>query len=224
MEDHDDFAFEPIPGLPEHLPKGEKLLWQGSPQWRALARSAFHVRKVAAYFGIVLLWQVASARSAGATAAEMLLSSAWLAGIALASIGILCLLAFLYARATIYTLTTRRIVIRSGLALPVTLNLPLSLIETASLAKPTGGAGSIALTVTKPNRVAFLVLWPNARPGYVTNPQPMLRCIVDAGSVASLLARTLEEETGFKGRAPARGTVTAEGAVGHTPAGATLAA
>ena len=36
MEDHDDFAFEPVPGLPELLPQGETLLWQGSS---ALARA-----------------------------------------------------------------------------------------------------------------------------------------------------------------------------------------
>ncbi|MFN6997976.1 MAG: molybdenum cofactor biosynthesis protein MoaE [Aquincola tertiaricarbonis] len=36
------------------------MLWQGSPQWAALAISAFHVRKVAIYFALILAWQVAS--------------------------------------------------------------------------------------------------------------------------------------------------------------------
>ncbi len=35
---HDDFAFEPIPGLPGTPPRGETLLWQGRPThggWRS---------------------------------------------------------------------------------------------------------------------------------------------------------------------------------------------
>jgi hypothetical protein len=28
---HDDFAFEPVKGLPELPPEGEHLLWQGRP-------------------------------------------------------------------------------------------------------------------------------------------------------------------------------------------------
>ena len=37
---HDDFAIEPIPGLPERPPQGEEILWQGRPNWWALAKSA----------------------------------------------------------------------------------------------------------------------------------------------------------------------------------------
>jgi len=44
---HDDFAFDPVKGLPEHLPQGEVMLWQGSPHWQSLALRAFHIRKVA---------------------------------------------------------------------------------------------------------------------------------------------------------------------------------
>jgi len=95
MEDHDDFAFEPVPGLPEHLPRGETLLWQGSPDWRGLARSAFHVRKVAVYFAILLAWQIVSDLRAGETASDLVASSLWLVAIGATAVGILCLLAWL---------------------------------------------------------------------------------------------------------------------------------
>ena len=36
---HDDFDFEPVRGLPQLLPKGERMLWQGAPRWQDLARS-----------------------------------------------------------------------------------------------------------------------------------------------------------------------------------------
>lgn len=192
MDDHDDFAFEPIPGLPEHLPRGETMLWQGSPHWRDLAVSAFHVRKVALYFAVVLAWQLLWGGLGDHSASDIAATALWLVALAGAAIGILCLLAWLYARGTIYTLTTRRIVIRSGLALPTTLNLPLALIETAATTRTAGGRGSIALAVTRPNRVAWLVLWPNARPWHFNNPQPMLRCIEGVDDVSRALARALE--------------------------------
>ncbi|GGD17321.1 photosynthetic complex putative assembly protein PuhB [Aureimonas glaciei] len=216
MEDHDDFAFEPIPGLPDHLPPGETLLWQGNSDWRSLALSAFHVRKVAVYFGLVLLWRIATAGET--TLTEQLFSSGWILAAAGASVAILCSLAFLYARGTIYTLTSRRIVIRSGLALPVTFNLPLALVESAEVTRARGSVGSIALAVTPPNRVAFLVLWPNARPWHVNRPQPMLRCIPHVDAVARLLAETLRAGMGTAPvRAPRRGSIAAPPA--SVPAG-----
>lgn len=210
-EDHDDFAFEPVPGLPEHLPKGESLIWQGSPDWRALAVSAFHVRKIAAYFAIVLAWQLMSASADGATAAVLAEKALKLAAVAGGAVGILTLLAYLYARGTIYTLTTKRIVIRSGLALPVTVNLPLSLIETVAVTRRKDGNGSVALTIVKPNRIAFLALWPNVRPLHFNDPKPMLRCVAEADRVADRLAKALRAETGL---ADVRSTV-------RTPSNAT---
>ena len=56
-----EYEVEPIPGLPGLLPPGEQILWQGSPDGRALARSAFHVRIVAGYFAILSAWALASA-------------------------------------------------------------------------------------------------------------------------------------------------------------------
>lgn len=225
MEDHDDYAFEPIPGLPEKLPRGETMLWQGSPQWRPLAIAAFHIRKVAIYFVLLIGWDLATSVRDGADAAAMATHTAWLAGIGVGAVAILCLLAYFYARGTIYTLTTRRIVIRSGLALPVTLNLPLSLIESAAATTARDGAGSIALTVLKPNRVAWLVLWPNVRPWHLSNPQPMLRCLADAATVAPMLARALEADAGIAGqRAPARAPIAASGKHAPMPSGATIAA
>ena len=57
MSDHDDFAFEPIPGLPERLPAGEEMLWQGRPDTAALAREAYGIRWIAGYFALIVLWR-----------------------------------------------------------------------------------------------------------------------------------------------------------------------
>lgn len=200
-EAHDDFAFEPIPGVPAPLPQGERLLWQGRPEWAALARQAFHVVKVGVYFLLLIVWQVASALRDGAPAAEIAASALWLAAVGAAAIGLLCALAVLYARSTIYTLTTKRVLIRSGLALPGTLNLPLALVENAAVTRARTGTGGIALEVVRPNRVAYLMAWPNARPWFFSNPQPMLRALADVDAAAAHLARALG---GTAGTVPAR--------------------
>ncbi|MFM7692363.1 MAG: hypothetical protein ACKPAC_23350, partial [Alphaproteobacteria bacterium] len=45
-----EHGLEPIPGLPEALPEGEVLLWQGAPAWTEIAQRVFLIRWVMAYF------------------------------------------------------------------------------------------------------------------------------------------------------------------------------
>ena len=42
-----EHEFEAEYGLPEPLPRGERLLWQGGPDGSTLAREALHWRKLA---------------------------------------------------------------------------------------------------------------------------------------------------------------------------------
>ena len=56
---------EPTPGLPGFLPGDERMLWQGRPDWRGLARTRFHVRKLTVYFGIMLILHQAYQLNAG---------------------------------------------------------------------------------------------------------------------------------------------------------------
>ena len=49
----DDFAVEPIEGLPELLPKGEVILWQGRPNWLRLTIESLNLWWVIGYFGLL---------------------------------------------------------------------------------------------------------------------------------------------------------------------------
>jgi hypothetical protein len=124
---------EPVPGLPEKLPPGEQLLWQGSPRWTSLARHAFHTRKVAVYFALLILWRVAEDATSGIDRATMLRGCGWLALLGATVYALLTILAFLCARGTVYSLTTRRLVIRHGIALPMSVNVPFAIIGSAHL-------------------------------------------------------------------------------------------
>jgi len=196
MIDPNEIEIEPIRGLPGPLPGSERILWQGAPDWRALAVQAFHTRKVAFYFGLLIAWQAWSGWSDGEPPAALALAAAKLSLGAAAAVAILSLLAWLYARTSVYTVTTRRLVIRSGLALPITFNLPFAQVESAALSKIRDGVGSICFRIAKPNRVALLVVWPHARPWAWNEPQPTLRSIPDAAGVARLVADVLRREAG----------------------------
>ena len=193
---HDDFAFEPVPGLPERLPPGERILWQGSPNWWGLSLRVFHFRKVAIYFAILLAWLAISTLYDGGTLVAALLATLNLLLIALLGLGILTGLAVLYARTTIYTITSKRVVLRFGVALPMTVNFPFAVVGDASLRLCGDGTGDIPFALRGEDKLAHLVLWPFVRPGHYKHPQPMLRAVSEAPAVAAILSRALKEELG----------------------------
>ena len=193
MEAHDDFAFEPIPGLPEELPEGERILWQGSPRWQGLAQHALHGRKIFSYCLILMAWVALTAFYEGRAAANILASLAWPIVLSAALLAIIYVLALWMARSTIYTITNRRVVMRFGIVLPMSINLPFVRIETAALKRHGDGSGDIPLTLKGRDRFAWLHLWPHARPWRIKKPEPMLRDLHDVEDVAALLARSMAE-------------------------------
>lgn len=193
---HDDFAFEPVPGLPAPLPKGEKLLWQGSPRWRSLALDAYYVRLVGIYFAGLLLWRIGVGWSEGHGVGAIALSCGWIAALGATAAGILTGLAYFSARMTIYTITSERVLLRHGIAVPLTLNVPFSLLVAADLRRRRDGTGDISLQVDGRQRIAYLVNWPHLRAGYVTRPRPSFRSLTDAEAAARVLGEAMAAHTG----------------------------
>lgn len=190
---HDDFAFEPIPGLPARLPAGEEILWQGAPDVWALARDALSLRVVAGYFVLLAIWRAVVVAGA-APMSEALIAALWLVVVGAAACGLLYLFAWAQARATIYTITNKRVVMRIGAALSVTFNLPFRQISTAALDLRRDGTGAVALTLSGANRVSYLICWPHVRPWRMAKCEPTLRCIPDAARVARILADAAESQ------------------------------
>ena len=188
-----EYEFEAQPGLPQHLPDGEHILWQGAPGPWQLAVRAFHVRKLAAYFLLMLLWQVAVRLDAGATLGQALRAAGpMLLAFGLAW-GLVMAIAWMSARSTCYTLTNRRVVMRIGIVLTVSFNLPLVRMDAADLRPHRQGWGDLALAIERDTRIGWWHLWPHVRPWQLVRPQPMLRCIADAPRVAALLSSAWAE-------------------------------
>ncbi len=188
---HDDFNFEPIKGLPEQLPEGEHILWQGAPDpWR-LAREALGVRWVMAYFALLAFWRV------GVSTADVSFGVALMHGLpflvsGIVACGILYGIAYVQARSTVYTLTNKRVAMRIGAALTMTLNLPYTWIGTAKLDLKPSGHGTLAFELIGETRISYLMSWPHVRPWRIARTQPALRCIPDAENVARIFAEAAE--------------------------------
>jgi hypothetical protein len=185
-----EYENEPIPGLPGIPPPGEQIMWQGSPDWRVLARTAFHTRLIAGYFVVLAAWALIGASLQGIRSPADITGVAMTVILGTVGVALLHLLAWGSARTTIYTLTNRRIVLRIGIALPKCINLPLALVGAVDLATRPDGTGDVPLTITGQQKMGYLALWPHARPWKLAKPQPMLRAVPGAADVAALIART----------------------------------
>jgi hypothetical protein len=160
---------------------------------------------VVAYFGALGIWNAVADSEAGVMAAAIAIGKSMVLGAL--CLGLLCLLAWLSARTTLYVVTSRRIVMKVGIALPIFFNIPYSQIASAALRRFNDGTGEIPLALAPGRRIALLHLWPHSRPLHVANPQPALRSIADASEVAE----TLRQANGRRKAAGRLATLSPQG-------------
>lgn len=197
---HDDFAVEPIKGLPELPPKGEQILWQGKPDWWALTKASLGFWWVMGYFAFLALWRFVTVVDQ-MPLGQAIAASAPFAILAAVVGALLALTAWIQAHFTVYTITNRRVAMRIGAALTVTLNVPYTQIGSADLDLRPDGTGTIAFGTLGETRLSYLVCWPHVRPWHFRT-KPALRCIPDARRVSQLLAIQAEERVGQAEQAP----------------------
>ncbi len=182
---------EPQPGLPQPLPPGERLIWQGAPDWRVLAWRSFHLGKFALYFAVLIAWRAIASLSDGAGLAAALATTLWPVPLAALSLGFIVLLAWLVSRNSLYTLTDRRLVMRVGVVLTVTFNLPLKRIDAAQVHARADGSGDVSLLLNPEDRIGYLHLWPHVRPWRFARTEPSLRALPQVAPVGAMLAEAL---------------------------------
>lgn len=194
---------EPVPGLPERLPQGERMLWQGRPLAGRIAIEVLKVRWVAGYFLALIAWAVAAGISDGRSWPQIVFAAGVLAALTAIVVGLIELYAWAVSKTTLYTVTDRRLVMRVGVGSSVTFNLPFAKIGGASLLKRSDGSGTISFDLAGVSRVSFVHLWPHVRPRHWNRPQPSLRCIANADAVAKIVVAQLTAANGGPEAAPA---------------------
>jgi hypothetical protein len=180
--------------LSENLPNGEQLIWQGHPERRALATRAMYLKYIAFYLVVLIAARTGYLIIDGEPVATW---SGMLVWQVLASAFVMLLivgLATVYSRTTRYSLTNERLIIKTGAAITIHINLPLQQITAADLREYSDGTGDITLQVSRAEKLYWLLLWPNVRSWWIRPLRPVLRGLRDAQTVAHLLVKEVGEQ------------------------------
>ena len=198
-----EYEFEPQFGLPELLPSDEFIVWQGAPDVAVLAYSAFHLKKLALYFAVLIMACAWPALEDGAGFTAVLLAIKWIAPLAIIAMATVWMLAYCTARTTVYTITNKRVVMRLGIVLTVSFNLPLMQLASADVRVLQNGYGDITLALKGADRIGWMHLWPSVRPWRIAKPEPALRAVPDVQMVAAKLRDAWTQNTGLAANAVA---------------------
>ncbi|NDH43517.1 MAG: hypothetical protein EBX62_06725 [Betaproteobacteria bacterium] len=82
---------------------------------------------------------------------------------------------------------------RFGMALPLVVNIPFRIIESADWRMLARQSAEICLSLDHSDggRLSWAHLWPHAKAWHLKHPKPMLRALADGEQVAALLAQAL---------------------------------
>ena len=190
-----DLKFETVNGLPEKLPPGERILWQGKPTVMLLAWHSFGLKLATLYVVVAMIYQLVLAFSATMQASLVPILVFYLLIWFLAS-SLLYLLAHFQRASTIYTVTNKRIVLKIGAALPISYNIPFKQISSVDL-KSYGVKGSIAISLLGDNKISYLSCWPHVRPWHFSKPCPSLLFLDNIEEVSQIIKKAMEDELIF---------------------------
>jgi hypothetical protein len=183
-----EYEDEPVEGLPDYLPEGETMVWQGRPTVAAMARRVFFIPHLALYFGLLIAGHTVYRLMEGVSGVQVLGTFVWQAGLAATVLVLLAWLARSYAASVVYTLTSERLVIRSGVALPMMVNIPIEQITAADMRVYRDGTGDIVLTPVADRKLHWILLWPNVSAWYTRPIRPLIRGLADPHRAADAFA------------------------------------
>ena len=189
-----EYEGEPIEGLPEVLPEGESLIWQGRPTVGAMLKRVFFVPQLALYFGLLIGGHTIYRLIESVATAQVMGTLVWQTGLAATVLLLLVWLARAYARSILYTLTSERLVIRSGVALPMMVNIPIEQIISADLRVHRDGTGDIVLRASADRQLYWVLLWPNVSAWYSRPVRPCLRGLSQPNLAAKAFAEVASQQ------------------------------
>ena len=186
--------------LPADIPAGERILWHGRPSWLSLARRAYRGDFVAAYFVALGIWNLASAAASGdpGNAAATGLKTSALAVAALALIGFL---GYASARSTLYVVTTKRLVLKVGIALPIFINVPFAKIASAAVRVYGDGTGDFPSYSSRASASPISRFGRTPDRSTSASPNPLCRSVPNAAHVGDIVGHALAAAAGETARA-----------------------
>lgn len=176
---------------PVRLAPIEQKLWDGSPSVGSMVVRLYHFRAIAAYGVLLTFADIVQAKLHGLTLWPALEAALPSVVTTLGGLAIFATFAWCSARTTRYTLTSHRVIMQCGLALPKTISIPLPQIAAVAVRVRGDGTGDITLKPRPGAKLMYLKLWPFTRPWHFSAPEPMLRDVPGAGYVGSIISRNV---------------------------------
>lgn len=150
-------------GEARQLPPGERVLWTGAPDARALARTLFRERWILAFIAVTFVAQIADVLRTGGP-----LMTARATGVSVLTVGLLLVavlsvrfFAWRVAKTSQYVITDRRVYFNIGIVLKADANVPFAVVDSVDLRRRADGSGDLVLTMSGANEIPWLLLFPH---------------------------------------------------------------
>ncbi|MEM7527470.1 MAG: photosynthetic complex putative assembly protein PuhB [Pseudomonadota bacterium] len=185
----------PCGASPRCSPKASRCCGKARPSWKALALRGVATKFVMGWLAIIVAWKISALIGGTLTlveAARLLLMQLCLAAVA---VGIFAGIAYATAEQTIYTITNRRVVLRFGLMMDLSVNLPFTQIGKLDLRRHRDGTGDLVLGLQGDLQgLSIIHIWPNSLPWHWFSPTPMLRALPEPDHAGQILADALKAD------------------------------
>mgnify|MGYP001213734411 CR=1 FL=1 len=179
------------------IPEDENVIWHGRPDLRRFSISALGLRYLILYLLVVSLTTFFSNYGNLSLSIFLQMMFPYVICCCLAAI-IMVMIGISQVIPTVYVITSKRIIIKSGLALIFMLNVPFDKVANIDKKVFNDGCGDISFKLIGNKRIPFFAGWPSVRPWYFNNPEPTFRCISDVDVVSFKLANAAQSRISEK--------------------------
>ena len=155
--------FEAPKNILDAIPDGESILWKGKPSLWGFSWNLFGLKWIAAYLFILLMVSILRVFVSDFYTAFFVDFLPFFSSGVFASI-ILFGLAAVQTFSTVYVITEKRVIIKTGAALSFLISMPFKKIKGINLQKRRGSIGTISFELFSEKRVPYTSCWPSVRP------------------------------------------------------------
>ena len=173
------------------IPEGDEIIWHGRPDVRRFSLSALGLKYILLYLLVVTVFNLQKSFGTITPFTFLQIMFPYIVSCCLALV-LLVLVGLSQIYPTLYVVTSKRVIIKSGFALIFMLNVPFDKIENIDKKVFNDGCGDISFKLISSKRVPFFAGWPSVRPWYFNNPEPTFRCIPNVNLVALELANAAQ--------------------------------
>ena len=150
-------------GEVSRLPAGERVLWSGAPDQRAIARYLLRERWVLGFVAVSMAIGVGDVlQHGGSDTGPRLIGVAMLSAI-LVAIAIVSIRFFAWRIATTskYVITDKRMFFNIGMVLRADANIPFSSVEGVDLLRRSDGSADLMVSLSGTREIPWLLLFPH---------------------------------------------------------------